>query len=66
MLSLTRRIGERIIIGEEGKEIKIDGPMTITLISVRGNQAKLGLEFSRDIPIAREELIKRTIETNGV
>lgn len=47
MLILTRRNGESIIIGDD---------VTITLLSVRGNQAKIGIEAPKDLSVHREEI----------
>lgn len=48
MLILTRRGGESIIIGENIK---------VTLLSVRGGQASLGIEAPAEINVVREEIV---------
>lgn len=47
MLVLSRKAGERIVIGEE---------VTVTVLAVRGQQIRLGIEAPADVPIRREEL----------
>lgn len=50
MLILTRRLGEKIVIG---------GNITITILGVRGNQVRVGIEAPRDVPVHREEIQDR-------
>ena len=47
MLVLTRKPGEKI---------RIDADITITVIEVRGNKIKLGIDAPSDVSILREEL----------
>jgi len=47
MLVLSRKIGERIVIG---------GEVTLTVLDVRGQQVRLGIEAPRSIAIRRAEL----------
>ncbi|OGT07006.1 MAG: carbon storage regulator [Gammaproteobacteria bacterium GWF2_41_13] len=51
MLILTRRIGESLVIGQ--REI------TITILSQKGNQIKVGIEAPKHISVHREEIYKR-------
>lgn len=51
MLIMTRRIGEKIIIGD--REIEF------TVLGVKGNQVRLGFEADKDISIHREEIFNR-------
>jgi carbon storage regulator len=55
MLILTRKLGERITIGDD---------ITITLLEVRGTQIKLGIEAPKGISIHRQEIYERIRETN--
>ena len=50
MLILTRRVGESVVIG---------GDVTVTVLGVKGNQARLGVNAPRDIAVHREEIHKR-------
>lgn len=50
MLILTRRIGESLVIG---------GDVTVTVLGVKGNQARLGVNAPRDIAVHREEIHER-------
>ncbi len=52
MLILTRHPGEKLIIGESGDVI-------ITVLSVKGNQAKIGIQAAEFIPVHREEIYHR-------
>ncbi len=47
MLVLSRRIGERLVIGAN---------TTVTVIEVRGGQVRLGIEAPPEIPVRREEV----------
>jgi carbon storage regulator len=51
MLVLTRKLNESIII---------NGNIRITVIAIRGNQIRLGIEAPEEIPIYREELYHAT------
>ncbi|MBE3583475.1 MAG: carbon storage regulator CsrA [Limnochordaceae bacterium] len=55
MLVLTRKIDESIMIGDEIK---------ITVVGVRGDQVKLGIEAPRQIPVHREEIFREIQEEN--
>lgn len=50
MLILTRKLGERITIGDD---------ITITLLEIKGNQAKLGIEAPINIAIHRQEIYEK-------
>lgn len=53
MLVLTRRVGEKIRIGDD---------VVITLLGVRGNQYKVGIEAPKDVSVHREEIWQRIHE----
>lgn len=50
MLILTRRPGERIMIGKD---------VTVMVIGVNGNQVRIGVEAPREVRIDREEVATR-------
>jgi carbon storage regulator len=50
MLVLTRRVNERIVIGDD---------VTVTVLEVRGDQVRLGIEAPRDVKVFREEVLHR-------
>ena len=50
MLILTRRIGETLIIGDDGK---------VTVLGVRGHQIRLGVDAPKEVSVHREEIYNR-------
>lgn len=50
MLILTRRVGETIMIGED---------ITVTVLGVKGNQVRVGVNAPRDVDVHREEIYQR-------
>jgi carbon storage regulator len=50
MLILTRRIGESVIIGDD---------IHITVLEVKGNQVRLGVNAPKDVSVHREEIYQR-------
>jgi carbon storage regulator len=59
MLILTRRVGETVMIGDE---------VTITVLGVKGNQVRVGINAPKSVAVHREEIyerIKREQEGGG-
>ena len=59
MLILTRRVGETLMIGDE---------VTVTVLGVKGNQVRIGVNAPKDVSVHREEIyerIKREQEAAG-
>ncbi len=50
MLILTRRVGETVMIGED---------ITVTVLGVKGNQVRVGVNAPRTVAVHREEIFER-------
>ena len=50
MLILTRRVGETLMVGDE---------VTVTVLGVKGNQVRIGVNAPRDVAVHREEIYQR-------
>ena len=50
MLILTRRVGETLMVGDE---------VTVTVLGVKGNQVRIGVNAPKNVAVHREEIYDR-------
>lgn len=53
MLILTRRVGEKLVIGDN---------VTVTTLGIKGSQVRIGIDAPRDVTVNREEIYQRIQE----
>lgn len=53
MLILTRKVGETVMVGDD---------VTLTVLGVKGNQVRLGINAPRHIQVHREEIYQKIKE----
>ena len=56
MLILTRRVGESLMIGDD---------VTITVLGVKGNQVRIGVDAPKEVAVHREEILNRIEEASA-
>lgn len=56
MLILTRRVGETLMIGDN---------VTVTVLGVKGNQVRIGINAPKDLAVHREEIFQRIKREGG-
>ena len=56
MLILTRRVGETLMIGDE---------VSVTVLGVKGNQVRIGVNAPKDVAVHREEIYERIQREQG-
>jgi carbon storage regulator len=56
MLILTRRVGESVVIGED---------VTVTVLGVKGNQVRIGINAPKHVTVHREEIFERIKSGRG-
>lgn len=53
MLVLTRRVGEKLVIGDD---------VTVSVLGVKGNQIRVGIEAPLEVQVHREEIYQRILK----
>ncbi|MDT8397439.1 MAG: carbon storage regulator CsrA [Pseudomonadales bacterium] len=56
MLILTRRVGETLMVGDD---------VTITVLGVKGNQVRIGVNAPKEVAVHREEIYDRIRKEKG-
>jgi carbon storage regulator len=56
MLILTRRVGEALMIGDQ---------VSVTVLGVKGNQVRIGINAPKDVAVHREEIYQKIRKEDG-
>lgn len=56
MLILTRRVGESVMIGDD---------VVVTVLGIKGNQVRIGINAPKDVSVHRDEIYRRIQEEKG-
>ena len=56
MLILTRRVGETLMIGDD---------ISVTVLGVKGNQVRIGVDAPKEVAVHREEIFERIKSEQG-
>lgn len=56
MLILTRKVSETLMIGDD---------VTVTVLGVKGNQVRIGIDAPKEVPVHREEIYERIQKENN-
>ena len=57
MLILTRRVSETLVVGDD---------ITLTILGVKGNQVRVGINAPSNVPVHREEVYVQIREQKSV